>query len=125
MAERRVTEIVGERQRLGEIVVEPERPGERAGDLPDLDRVRQPGAIGVAFNEDEDLRLVGEAAKCRRVQDAVAVALTIGAGRRRRLGKEPAAARLGVRRIGRASVGRAGRKHGLKAGVCGHIFAVP
>ena len=33
MAERRVAEVVGERERLGQILVEPERAGERAGDL--------------------------------------------------------------------------------------------
>ena len=58
MAEGRVAEIVGERQRLGEILVEPERPGERAGDLRHLDRVGQPGAVVVALVRDEDLRLV-------------------------------------------------------------------
>ena len=31
--ERRVAEVVGERQRLGQVLVEPERAGERAGDL--------------------------------------------------------------------------------------------
>ena len=33
MAEGRVAEVVRQRQRLGEILVEPERAGERAGDL--------------------------------------------------------------------------------------------
>ena len=37
MAERRVAEIVGERQRLGEILVEAECPGERARHLRHLD----------------------------------------------------------------------------------------
>ena len=49
MAEGRVAEVVGERQRLGQILVEAERAGERAGDLADLDRVGQAGAVMVAL----------------------------------------------------------------------------
>ena len=90
MAERRVAEVVAERDRLGEVVVEPERAGERAGDLRDLDRVGEAGAEMVALVMDEHLRLVGEAAERGRMDDAVAVALEFGAGRRRRLGDEAA-----------------------------------
>ena len=88
VAEGRVAEIVAERDRLGEIVVETQRAGERAGDLGDLDRVGEAGAEMVALVMDEHLRLVGEAAEGGRMDDAVAVALEFGAGRRRRLGVE-------------------------------------
>ena len=63
VAERRVAEVVGERQRLGEVLVEPERARERAGDLGDLQRMGQPGAEVIALVEDEDLGLVGQPAE--------------------------------------------------------------
>ena len=63
VAEGRVAEVVRQRQRLGEILVEAERAGERAGDLRHLDRMGQAGAVVVALVEDEDLGLVLEAAE--------------------------------------------------------------
>src|SRR5271167_2288485 len=74
MAEGRMTEVVGKRQRLGEVLVEVKRAGERAGDLRNLERVGEPRAVMVAFIEHEYLGLVLEAAKGTRVDDAVAVA---------------------------------------------------
>ena len=102
MAERRMAEIVGERQRLGEVLVEPERAGERAGDLGDLEGVGQPGAEVVALVKDEDLGLVREPAEGGRMDDAVAVAPEGVARRARRLRMEPAAAPRRIGRIGRA-----------------------
>ena len=92
MAERRMAEIVGERERLGEVLVEPERAGERARDLGDLEGVGQPGAEMVALVEHEDLGLVREPAEGGGMDDAVAVAAERVAGGRRRLRVEPAAA---------------------------------
>ena len=63
MAERRMAEIVRQRQRLGEVLVEPERAGERAGDLRDFQRMGQPGAVVVALVIDEHLRLVRQPAE--------------------------------------------------------------
>ena len=74
MAERRMAEIVGERQRLGQVLVEAERAGERARDLGHLERMGEPRAVMVALVEHEDLGLVLEAAERGRVNDAVAVA---------------------------------------------------
>ena len=82
VAERRMAEIVAERHRLGELLVEPKRLGERARELRDLDRMGQAGAEVIALVVDEHLRLVGEAAKGGGMDDAVAVALKIAAGRR-------------------------------------------
>ena len=79
------------------------RLGERAGDLRDLDRMGQPGAEMVALVVDENLRLVGEAAKSGRMDDAVAVALEVVARRRRRLGVEAAAGAGGIGGVGRAA----------------------
>ena len=75
MAERRMPEIVAEADRLDEILVQPQRAGDAAGDARRLERVRQPRAEVVALGVDEDLRLVAEPAERLRVDDAVAVAL--------------------------------------------------
>ena len=102
MAERRMAEVVGQRQRLGQVLVEPERARERAGDLGDLERMGEPGAEVIALVEDEDLGLVGEPAERGGMDDAVAIAAERVAGRRRRLRVEPAAAPARIGRIGRA-----------------------
>ena len=62
VSERRVTEVVGERDRLGEILVEVQRAGDGTGELTDLDRMREPGAEMVAFVRHEDLGLVRQPA---------------------------------------------------------------
>ena len=108
MPERRVAEVVAERDRFGEVVVEPERAGERAGDLRHLDGVGEAGAEMVALVMDEDLRLVGEAAEGGRMDDAVAVALEFGPGRAR------AVRRRGAPRGRVGRVGRAGREPGVR-----------
>ncbi len=100
VAEGRMAEIVRQRHRLGEILVERQRPRERPGDLADLDRMGQPRAEMIAVERHEDLRLVREAAEGGRMDDAVAVALELAARRRRRLGD----------RAGRASARRRRRK---------------
>ena len=75
VAEGRVAEVVAEPDRLGQVLVEAERAGDRAGDPAGLERVGEAGAVVVAFGRDEDLRLVLEPAKRLRVDDPVAVAL--------------------------------------------------
>ena len=55
-----------------------------------------PGAIQVAFVIHEHLGLVDQAAKRIRMDDAVAIALELGAKSRRRLGKAPAATRSSI-----------------------------
>ena len=57
MAEGRMTEVVGERQGLGEVFVELQRPRQGAGDLRHLERVGEPGAVVVALVVEEDLGL--------------------------------------------------------------------
>ncbi len=77
MPERRMTEIVGERAGLREVLVEAERAGERPRNLRDLERVGQTGAIVVALVVDEHLGLVREPAKRGAMDDAVAIAAKI------------------------------------------------
>src|SRR4051812_32105090 len=81
MAERRVPEIVAERNRLGQLLVEPQHLGDAARDLRDLERVRQARSIVVARRREKDLRLVFEPAERLAVDDAVAVALERGTDR--------------------------------------------
>jgi hypothetical protein len=83
MTERRVAEIMGERQGLGEVFMETERARDGAGDLGHFQRMGQAGAVVVALMEHEDLGLVLEAAEGGRMDDAVGVAAEIiarGAG---------------------------------------------
>ena len=104
MAERRMAEVVAERAGLGQVLVEPERAGERAGDLGDLQGVRQAGAEMIALVEHEHLGLMGEPPERGRMDDSVAVAAERAAGGALRLGIEPAPALLrigGKRRAGR------------------------
>ena len=100
MAERRMAEVVRQRQRFDQVFVEPQRPGQRAGDRRDFERVRQPRAMVVAHLAGEDLRLVAQPAKRGAVQDAVAVAL-----------KRPA---IGLRRLGMLAAGRVGAVHRIR-----------
>ena len=58
VAERRVTEVVAEPDRLGQVLVERERPRDGARDAGDLERVREARAVVVALGRDEHLRLV-------------------------------------------------------------------
>ena len=95
MAEWRMAEVVHQRQRLGEVLVQPQRAGERAGDLDHFQGVGQPGAVMVALVVDEHLRLVGEPAEGGGMDDPVAIAAEIVARGAGRLGIAPAAALAG------------------------------
>jgi hypothetical protein len=75
VAEGRVAEIVAEPDRLGQVLVQPQRPRHRAGDPAGLERVGEPGPVVIALGGDEDLGLVLEPAEGLGVDDAVAVAL--------------------------------------------------
>ena len=79
VAERRVADVVAERDRLGQRLVEAERRGQRARDLGDLHRVGQARDEVVALGVEEDLRLVLQPAERLGVDDPVAVALERGA----------------------------------------------
>jgi len=97
MTEWRMAEIVRERQRFGEVLVQSECARERAGNLRDLKRMRQSRAIVITLVIDEDLRLVRQPAKRSGVDDSVAVAPESIAARACRL---IVAAAPALRRIG-------------------------
>ena len=80
MAERRVADIVREAQRLGKVLVEPQRTRDHAADLRDFEAVGEAHAVVVTVRRNEHLRLVAQAAEGNRVDDAVPVALEHAAG---------------------------------------------
>ena len=101
MTERGVAEVVGKSQGFGEIFVETQRPGDRAGDLRHFKAVRQPGAVMIALVVHEDLSLVDQPAEGRRMNDAIAIALKRRPHRMLRFRMEAPAGLLRPRRIGR------------------------
>ena len=74
-----MAEVVRQRDRLGQVLVQAERPGDGARDAGDLHRVGHARAVMVARAVEEDLRLVLQPAEGAAVDDAVAVALEGGA----------------------------------------------
>ena len=69
----RMPDVVDQRQRLGQIRVEVQRPGHGAGHLRHFDGVRQAVAEMIGIARGEDLRLRLEAPERPRMNDAVAV----------------------------------------------------
>ena len=104
VAEGRVPEVVAEGDRLGQVLVEPERARDGARHLPHLERVNEPRAVVVALGGEKDLRLVREAAEALAMEDAVAVALEAGPQGVRRLVDEPPRARVGEGGVGREAL---------------------
>src|SRR5580658_6277860 len=85
MTERRMAEVVHQRERLCQVYIEIERTGDGARDLCHLDGVREAVAEMVRIAAGEDLRLGFQAAKGAGVDDAIAVPLVIISIRMRRL----------------------------------------
>ena len=106
MAEWRVAEIVGQRQGLGQVLVEAGLARQRAGDLGDLERVGQPGPVVVALMEDEDLGLVLQPPETGRMDHPVAIAAERAAVLAGRLVELPPPAARGV-----AGIGHQGSSH--------------
>ena len=75
MAEGRMADIVGEAERLGQILVEAERTRHRPPDLRDFEAVGEANPDMIAAGRDEDLGLVPQAPERHRMDDPVAVAL--------------------------------------------------
>ena len=122
MTERRMAEIVGQRQRFREVLIEAELPGQRTGDLGHFERVGEPGAVMIAFMEHEYLGFVLQAAEGGGMNDPVAIAPERAAGLARRLRKQPSAAVPGV-----AGIDRAGSSHSDRHGdlILIHLIPVP
>ena len=103
VAERRVAEIVRQRHGFHQVFAQAQRPRDGTPQLRDFDGVRQARAEQVTLVIEEHLRLVDQAAKSRRMHDAVAIALECvawAACRIARFGVEAAAMGVRVRGIG-------------------------
>ena len=98
MSKWRMSEVVTERGGLRQVLVEREGAGERARNLRHFERVGQTSPVVVAFVIDEHLRLVAQAPKRRRMNEAIAVAPEVAAGRAGRLWPKPAAGGPGIGR---------------------------
>ena len=65
MAERRVSQVMRQRHGLDQIFVQAQRAGDRAAELRDFQRMRQPGAEQVALVVQKNLGFVNQPAKSR------------------------------------------------------------
>ena len=120
VAERRVAEVMGQRQRLGEVLVEPELARQRAGDLGHFQGMRQAGAVMIALVEHEHLGLVLEPAKGGGMDHPVAIPAKRAAGAAWRLRKQPPPALVGI-----AGKRRAGGSHSDRHGNLILIHLIP
>ena len=75
VAEGGVAKVMGEADGLSQVLVEPQRPGDGAGDLGDFQRVGQAGAVEVALRREEDLCFLLEPPERLAVEHPVAVPL--------------------------------------------------
>ena len=70
-----MADVVRQRQRFGQIFIQPEYPSHRARDLRNLDGMRQAVAEMIGKVGGENLRLVFQPPESPRMHDAVAIAL--------------------------------------------------
>jgi hypothetical protein len=98
MTEWRMSKIVRQRQRLGQILIQTKTARHAAGDLSHFDAVSQSGSKVIAMGGNEDLRLMFQAPKSGRVDDPVAVALETTAAAAFGFGMQPTAAIFRPRR---------------------------
>jgi hypothetical protein len=112
--ERRMPEIMRQRHRLRQVLVQSQRAGHRARHLRHLQRVGQPRAEVVALMLHEDLGLVLQPPERRGMDDPVPVALERRAEQAFLLRHAAAAALRGIGRVGRA--------HGTASGCLPHLY---
>jgi len=75
VAEGRMTQVVGESDRLDKILIKPKCPAHRPAYLGNFKRVRKPGAIMIVLVRDKNLRLEIKPSKCRAMDDPVTITL--------------------------------------------------
>src|SRR5262249_20717186 len=96
VAERRMTQVMGQRADLRQILVQLQGTRDRARKLGHFQRVRQPRPVVIALMKDKDLRLVRETAKGGRMNDAITIAAKRAAPAALRLSIKPAAGSSGI-----------------------------
>ena len=99
MAERRVSEIVAERNGFGQILIQIQRPRNRAGNLGHLECVRQAGPVMIALRSEKHLCFIFHPAKGFGVENPVPVSLVDGADVTLRFISVPSSGIPAVRRI--------------------------
>jgi hypothetical protein len=90
VTERRMSQIVRQAYRLGQLLIETKRPGDGPANLGNLDCMSKAGAVMVIEARRENLRFAFEPAKRRTVNYPVAVAVEIQPIGMRLFGKQPA-----------------------------------
>ena len=98
--------VMCQRKRFGEVLVQIQRPGHRARDLRDFNGVRQPVAEVIGYSGRENLCLVLQPAKRPRVDYAIAVTLEFAAIGMRKFGVDPSKAPLNRKTQARQPVHR-------------------
>jgi hypothetical protein len=101
VTEWRMAEIVRQADGFRQRLIELERARDRACDLRDLERVRDARAIQIALVIDEHLRLVNQPPEGARMDDAIAIALVLGAKAWRSFLVNSTPGMLGSRRVRR------------------------
>ena len=96
MAERGMTEIMRQGQRLRQVLVQPKLACQRPCDLGNLEGMAEAGAVMVALVKHENLGLVLEPPEGGRINHPVAIPPERAARPARRLAKQPAPARIGI-----------------------------
>ena len=86
-----MSQIVPQRRRLGQILIEPQGTCHGTRDLRNLQRMRQPGTVMVACRSKEHLRFVHKTPERLTVNDTVPVALILRPHRGRCLRTRPSA----------------------------------
>src|SRR3984893_11240766 len=120
MPERGMAEVMGQRQRFREILVEAKLAGQRAGDLSHFKRMGQPRAVVVALVEHEHLGFVLQAAESGGMDNPIAIAPERATGLARSLSNQPPAAAVGV-----TGIGCAGGSHSDRHGILVLIHLIP
>ena len=75
MSKRRMPEVMPQRNRLRQVLVEPQRLGDRSCILRDLQRMRHPRPVMIPVRRDEHLRLILQPSERLGVQNPVPVSL--------------------------------------------------
>jgi len=100
MAERRVAEVMGQSDGLGQLRVQPQSTRDGARDLGHFDRMGQAGAKEIPFVLDKYLGFVLETTKGRSMDDPIPIALKGRAHGAFGLGHQTTTALRGIAGIG-------------------------